>query len=148
MKELMIRDFTEKDLDRILDYREEVARISFPELTLDRKKAREFILTHIEKRPGTLKIAEVERKPVGFIRFRIEKGSFGDYGGIDIIFVEKSHRQQGTGRLLLETAEKWFMSKGIDRVEATITNTNAPSLSFFRSLGYAEKRTVLEKKLG
>jgi len=147
MKEVVIRDFKERDIEKILDYREESGRISFPELTIDRERAKGYIIGHVKKYPGTLKIAELDGKPVGFIRFHLEEGSFGDYGLIDIIFVEKSHREMGIGKLLIQEAEKWFHSKGIYRIEAVITNTNSPSINFFKSHSYSEKRTVFEKSL-
>jgi len=147
MEEVVIRYFTEKDMEQILDYREESGKISFPGLRVDRRRAKGYITDHVKKYPGTLKVAESDGKLVGFIRFHLEEGSFGDYGLIDIIFVEKSHRKQGIGKLLLQEAEKWFRSKGLSRIEATVTNTNMPSISFFKSHGYTEKRTVFEKSL-
>ncbi|MEM7815888.1 MAG: GNAT family N-acetyltransferase [Candidatus Aenigmatarchaeota archaeon] len=147
MKEVLIRDFIESDIEKILDYREESGRISFPELTIDRERAKGYIIDHVKKYPGTLKVAVLNGKTVGFIRFHIVEGSFGDYGLIDIIFVEEIHRRQGIGNLLLQEAEKWFRSKGLSRIEATITNTNIPSINFFKSRGYIEKRTIFEKKL-
>lgn len=145
---MLIRDFTEKDMEKLLDYREESGRISFPELRIDREKAKEFFLEHVRNYPGTLKVAELDGRIVGFIRFFPEEGSFGRYGIIDLIFVEKEHRKLGIGKLLMETAEKWFESNDISRIEATVTNTNTPSINFFKSHDYEERRTVLHKKLG
>jgi ribosomal protein S18 acetylase RimI-like enzyme len=66
---------------------------------------------------------------------------------IDLIFVDTEQRKRGVGKLLLETAEKWFESNGISHIEAVVTNTNAPSINFFKSMRYEEKRTVFEKRL-
>jgi ribosomal protein S18 acetylase RimI-like enzyme len=148
MEQVSIRDFVPADMEKILDYREESGRISFPELSIDRERERGFITEHVRKNPGTIKIAEAGGSPVGYIRFQVKPSSFGDYGLINAVFVDMEHRNGGVGKLLIKAAEEWLMSKGINRIEATITNTNAPSLGFFRSLGYAEKRTVFEKKLG
>jgi ribosomal protein S18 acetylase RimI-like enzyme len=144
---MLIRDFSEQDMEKLLDYREESAKISFPRMKIDREKARRFFLEHVEKYPGTLKVAELEGKIAGFIRFFPEEGSFGRYGMIDLIFVDKEHRKRGVGKLLLETAEKWFESSGISHIEAVVTNTNAPSINFFKSQGYEERRTVFNKRL-
>ena len=137
---MLIRDFSEQDMEELLDYREESAKISFPGMKIDREKARKFFLEHIEKYPGTLKVAELDGKIAGFIRFFPEEGSFGRYGMIDLIFVDKGQRKRGVGKLLLEDAEKWFASRGICRIEAVVTNTNLASLGFFRSSSTAPRR--------
>jgi ribosomal protein S18 acetylase RimI-like enzyme len=145
--DMLIRDFSEQDMEKLLDYREESAKISFPGMKIDREKAKKFFIEHIEKYPGTLKVAELDGKIAGFIRFFPEEGSFGRYGMIDLIFVDKEQRKRGVGKLLLETAEKWFESSGISHIEAIVTNTNAPSMNFFKSMRYEERRTVFEKRL-
>jgi len=144
---IIIRDFAPKDIERILDYREESARVSFPDLMLDREKAKGFLLEHAEKHPGTIRVAELGGRLVGFVRFLPEKGSFGDYGILDLIFVEEDFRKMGAGKALLQAAEEWFAARGISRIEAVVTKTNAASLGFFKSNGYEEKRAVLQKKL-
>jgi len=144
---IRIRDFLPGDLEKILRYREEVARESFPELKMESEKARKAILSQLENHPGTLKVAESEGKPIGYIMFTPKSGSLGKYGRITSIFVERPWRKQGVGALLLEEAEKSLLSKGINRIYAEITNTNKPSLDFFRKSGYKEKRTVVEKRV-
>jgi ribosomal protein S18 acetylase RimI-like enzyme len=147
MEKVKIRDLVPSDIENVLDYRQESGKISFQGQTIDRERERGSIKEHAEKYPGTIKVAEIGGKPAGYIRFELKKSSFGDYGLINAIFVEKDFRSGGLGKLLIKAAEEWFASMGIFSVEATITNTNLPSLSFFRSLGYLEKRTVVEKKL-
>jgi GNAT superfamily N-acetyltransferase len=133
-------------MEKLLEYREETAGISFPGIRMDRNNARKNILRHAEKHPGTIKIAESGGKPVGYIMFQPRKSSFGSYGHADTIFVEKAYRSQGVGALLLKSAEKWFRKKGIKRMNATITASNRTSLDFFREHGYRQTRVVVEKK--
>jgi ribosomal protein S18 acetylase RimI-like enzyme len=145
-RKITVRDFQEKDTERILEYREETACISFPGMNMDKEQSRKSILVHLKKYPGTIKVAEVKGKPIGYIMFQSKKGSLGSYGRINIIFVEKNYRKHGVGKLLLEAAEKWFRSQGIKRKEAVVTNSNISSCEFFRRHGYTERRTVFEKK--
>jgi ribosomal protein S18 acetylase RimI-like enzyme len=147
MEEARIRDFVPEDAESIVGYREESGRVSFPGLVIDRARERERIMEHAAKYPGTIKIAEIGGSVVGYVRFRVSESSFGDYGIIDAIFVESGLRKTGIGKLLQEAAERRLISMGVRDVEAVITNTNAPSLGFFKSVGYEEKRTVVEKRL-
>jgi ribosomal protein S18 acetylase RimI-like enzyme len=167
---IRIRDFVRSDTDDLLGFREATARISFPGLRFDMKKARKAILEHKKKHPGTIKVAEiverrrmqgrrrqetpskstppsVHRKAIGFIRFRPKSGSLGECGYVNTVFVEKPYRKHGVGSLLLKEAEAWFRSRGLGRIEATVTSSNAHSIDFFKGHGYREKRTIVEKKI-
>ncbi len=144
---IAIRDFHPGDLEKMLDYREETARISFPGLKMDREKSRRSMLLHIERNPGTVQVAEINGRPAGYVMFQPRRGSVGTYGRINIIFVEEGFRHKGVGKLLLDSAEEWLRSHGIKRTEAVITNSNIQSCDFFREHGYREKRTVFEKRL-
>ena len=143
---ITVRDFRPGDTGRLLEYRRETGGISFPGARMDRDNARKNILRHAEKHPGTIKVAESAGGPVGFVMFRPRKGSFGSYGHVDMIFVEKAFREHGVGALLLKSAEEWFRKKGTKRINATVTATNRHSLNFFGVHGYRKTRLILEKK--
>jgi ribosomal protein S18 acetylase RimI-like enzyme len=148
MKEkLKIRDFYPGDMEKLLDYREETAGISFPGMRIDRGQSRRSMLLHIQRNPGTIKVAEINGKAAGYVMFQPRRGSLGAYGRINIIFVEEGLRHKGVGKLLLDSAEKWLRSHGIKRMEAVVTNSNLRSCNFFREHGYREKRTVFEKRM-
>lgn len=148
MKEkITVRDFQEKDTEKMLEYREDTARISFPGMRMDREQSRRSMLLHIQRNPGTIKVAEINGRPAGYVMFQPRKGSIGTYGRINIIFVEEGFRHKGVGKLLLDSAEEWLRSHGIRRMEAVITNSNIQSCDFFREHGYREKRTVFEKRV-
>jgi ribosomal protein S18 acetylase RimI-like enzyme len=144
---ITVRDFIPSDTEKILKHREETACISFPGLKMDKEHSRKSMLFHLKKYPGTIKVAEAGGRAVGFIEFRPKSGSFGRYGYINIIFVEKNHRNHGVGKALLDSAEKWFLSAGIRCIKATVTNTNGQSLEFFRGEGFIPRRTVVEKRM-
>jgi len=144
---IRVRDFRSGDMEKLLDCREETARISFPRARMDREKSKRSILLHLKKHPGTIKVAESGGRPVGFIEFKPRSCSFGIYGYINIIFVEEKHRKHGVGKALLDCAEKWFLSRGISSIQATVTNTNNESLDFFREHGYPPRRVVVEKRI-
>jgi GNAT superfamily N-acetyltransferase len=148
MKErISVRNFSEGDAEKILDYREETACISFPGLSIDREKSRKCQLSHMKRHPGTIKVAESGGRQIGFIEFQPKSSPFGRYGCINIIFVDERHRGRGIGELLLREAEEWFCERGVSRINATITNMNRNSLDFFRKEGYIPRRMLVEKRL-
>jgi ribosomal protein S18 acetylase RimI-like enzyme len=144
---ITIRDFIPSDIGRLLDFREETGRISFPGQRMDRERTRRILLRHVERYPGTIKVALSGGRPVGFVRFQPKSGDFGKYGHINIIFVDEGHRHAGVGEMLLQEAERWLRKKGITHISAEITNANSPSLDFFRGHGYKGMRTVVEKRV-
>ena len=144
---IAIRDFQPGDMERILDFRAETGRISFPGQKMDRERTRRILLRHAERYPGTIKVALSGSRPIGFIRFQPKSGEFGKYGHINIIFVKQAFRRKGVGVLLLREAESWLRKNGIRTIDAEITNANSPSLDFFRGQGYKGTRTVMEKRV-
>jgi len=144
---ITVRDFRPADTERLMEFRRETGEISFPGKRMDRANARRNILRHAKKYPGTIKVAESDSGPVGYVMFRPSKSSFGSYGRLDIIFVEKAFRDRGVGALLLKEAEMWLRKKGMRRVSATVTATNRRSLGFFTGRAYRKKRLILEKAI-
>ena len=144
---IAIRNFEARDMERILEFREETAKESFPDLKMNKEEARKAIFRQMKRHPGTVKVAVSEGQPVGFVIFKAKNSSLGSYGRISTIFVEASYRKHGVGALLLKEAEKSLASRGIKHICADITSTNSPSLDFFREHGYRETRTVVEKKV-
>lgn len=134
-------------MEKLLEYREKTARISFPGIRMDRNNAKRTMLRHAEKHPGTIKVAESDGNPAGYIMFQPKKGSLGPYGHINTIFVEKTYRNRGVGALLLKEAEKRLRKKGLRRMNATVTATNRRSLDFFGEHGYRKTRIVVEKSV-
>jgi GNAT superfamily N-acetyltransferase len=145
---IIIRNLAPNDMDRILEFRKETARISFPGLKFSKEDARRTFILHDKKYPGTIKIACSGPLQIGFIMFKPKKGFLGPFGYIDIIFVKEAYRDKGVGALLLKEAESWFRRKGINRINATITDTNSHSRDFFRENGYKDTRIVVEKNIG
>lgn len=65
-------------------------------------------------------VAEIDDRPIGFsIANATEKTIFG-------LFVLPSFERQGAGRALIQAAENWLWSKGID--EIWLVTANNPSL--------------------
>lgn len=66
-------------------------------------------------------------------------------GRITAIAVLDSARGSGAGRMLVETAETHFKSRGIARMEVTSGDNHGAAHSFYRHLGYADNGVRFSK---
>lgn len=140
-----IRDINPKDIERVLRYKRESAKISFPGKKIDEEFIRKRIRKYINMEPGLIKILYDNGKPVGYVWLNIRKTTTGIIGAIDNIFIEEGYRGKGLATKLMKEAEKFFSSRGIKRIRTTVTITNKPSIGMCKKLGYREKRIIFEK---
>ena len=68
-------------------------------------------------------------------------------GRVTAIAVLDSARGSGAGRLLVETAEAHFHSRGIARMEVTSGDNHAAAHTFYRHLGYTDNGIRFSKAL-
>jgi ribosomal protein S18 acetylase RimI-like enzyme len=150
MKDLSMirfRDFEKGDTQRILEFKKESASVSFPSMEIDADFFRRRVLETIGSDPGSVKVAELDGKIVGYVYLEIKRALTGTVGYINHVFVSEPFRKSGLGSRLMRLAEDHLRSKGIKRIRVTVTNTNTASISLCKKLGYEEKRTILEKTL-
>jgi ribosomal protein S18 acetylase RimI-like enzyme len=60
------------------------------------------------------------------------------YGFIDTMAVSSGHRRQGIGEQMLARILEWFESRGIDRVELSVSARNEVGYSFWRKHGFRD----------
>lgn len=68
-------------------------------------------------------------------------------GRITAIAVLPGVRGTGAGRLLVETAERHFLRRGIKRLEVTSGDNHAAAHPFYRHLGYTDQGIRFAKEL-
>lgn len=144
---MQIRDFKLGDLETLVNFKKESVRISFPGKAYNLDLYRRSLLKAAEREPGTIKVAEEANRIVGYVWFCIKNSATGPHGVINHTFVRPDCRGRGISLKLMKVAEAWFRSKGINRIELQVSNSNLPSLRMCRKLGYKETRVVLEKSL-
>ena len=144
---LRFRNFVPGDLEHISRFKKESSEVSFPGSDIDLNIFKKKILEAVDRDDNYVKIAEMGGEIAGYVYFEIRNSITGRTGCINHIFVRRKYRESGLGRKLMSVAEDYLKSKGITRVRATVTKTNHASLGFCLSLGYREKRLILEKPL-
>jgi ribosomal protein S18 acetylase RimI-like enzyme len=141
---MMIRSFRNSDLNRIVEFKHQSVKVSFPGLDFDDKLFRKALLN---SGPGSVMVAEDNGTVIGYIFLKTKKTSTGKYGIIHHVFVDPDYRGRGIATTLMKKAEDHFRSLGLRRIRSTVTLSNEPSISMVRRLGYKEKRLILEKEL-
>jgi ribosomal protein S18 acetylase RimI-like enzyme len=75
-------------------------------------------------------------------------GHDGHRGTVYYVSVDPGRRGQDLGRLLMDAAEHWLVTRGIGKLNLLVRNENAKVHGFYQSLGYAvEPNTQFSKWL-
>ena len=65
----------------------------------------------------------------------------GDRGELMGLVVDGSVRRRGTGRMLVDAAEQWARSRGLDALTVRSNVTRELSHPFYEALGYVPEKT-------
>jgi len=84
-------------------------------------------------------IAEFQGKVVGLLAFHLTPllHVSGSLGRITAVVVDERFRGKGTGRQLIETAERWAWERDCTRIEVTSGEQRTQAHQFYQDLGYA-----------
>ncbi len=79
-------------------------------------------------------VAEKQGHVVGMatLQILISTAEGGYCGLIEDVVVDKNHRREGIGSLLLETTTEWAENEGLKRVQLLADKANVPAMEFYR----------------
>jgi len=146
---MRVRDFVPGDLEKICAFKEKSSEFSFPGKGVDIGIFKRQILRSLgKKRPDSIKVVETDDgSVVAYVRFGIKKTITGEHGSIKHVFVSRDYRGQGLATMLMKEAEAGLRALGLKDIKVVVTKTNEPSMMMCKSLGYREKRAILEKEI-
>lgn len=110
----------------------------------------EYFKAELKKKNSSVFIAE-DKKPVGIIiatyfkPLRISR--FARKGYISNLYVQKSYRNKGIGKNLLNTSLKWLKQNKVKYISLEIHLENKKALKFYRDLGFKDYTLKLAKKI-
>ena len=111
------------------------------------------MLGQCEKHDGKVLVAMVDDEIVGYVTVlcrvtndELEDGDY-EYGLVSDLVVLQPHRNKGLGRLLLDEAETFARARGVAWLRIGVLSDNRGALNLYRSLGFADRYTELEKDL-
>jgi ribosomal protein S18 acetylase RimI-like enzyme len=112
----------------------------------------DYVLKTVEKSDGKIFVVETGGIVAGFIVVMISEKedspavSLERFGYVMDLSVLREYQGRGLGNALMEKAEEYIRSKGLEWMQLDVTKDN-PALNFYLKSGYREKSTRLEKKL-
>lgn len=121
-------------------------RISNP-LNLMKKDIKDIL----NKTNHAIFIAEVEKKPIGYIDISIKRNPslyfIKKFGRIHYIYVKKSFRKKGVASELIKIADKWFKKKGVKDITLSVLFNNKKAYNIYKKRGYIDKSISMYKRL-
>lgn len=153
----MIREANIKDINAIVDLWEEmmnfhIQKSDLYEIKPDARQIYAYYLKEVLKSHESIVIVyEIENKIVGYLMAEesLNPPVYKEtkIGTIIEICVTEKHRNKGIGEELLAEIEKWFINKGINRIECMISDFNEISKSFWFKNMYKPYNLMCVKKL-
>jgi L-amino acid N-acyltransferase YncA len=142
---MKIRKATQKDIPAISGLIREMAKYhnkldKFYATSISKKALKSYIGEFLRDRNRVAIVAEENKKMVGYIL-----GSIRIYpvyisrtksGCLDEAFVDMNYRNKGIGKKLLSELVKWFKSKKIRDVVASVDARNETSIKIWKKLGF------------
>ncbi|MFO8055989.1 MAG: GNAT family N-acetyltransferase [bacterium] len=96
-------------------------------------------------------VAEQEGLVVGFVNgFRLTRPPMFEktaVGRINDIAVDRDHRRQGVGHLLLEAIFEEFDKMGFEYIDLTVDRDNVEAIEFYQSMGFTSRELHLIKRI-
>ncbi len=75
---------------------------------------------------------------IGVIRDQAPVFVRSRHGYIVDIYVDPAFRRKGVGRKLVEAAEEWFASRGLDHVRLRVSAANDSGIAFWKGIGFED----------
>lgn len=134
-----VRPATEDDLEEMLDLLETVVnegRWLGAEPPLDRAAQRERYLDRLDPTgPGQLLVAEAGGRLVGQVGLDLAPYNVASLA----MFVDRSWRQRGVGRALVEAAVDWSRRRGAHKLSLQVWPHNTAARALYRATGFVEE---------
>jgi len=107
---------------------------------------------YIQKEDAIALISETGGRPIACLLGKVEMTSFppsgvGEIGNIAVCWVSQEFRNQKIGSELVQEAEKWFATKGVNKIELSYMARNALAEKVWAKLGYKPFRTFAYKDI-
>ena len=98
----------------------------------------------LETKDSAVLVLETENSLIG----SVVVGFDGHRGWYYYLGITPDYQSAGNGRLLVEAAENWLISRGAPKAMLMVRNSNSKVIGFYEKLGYSvEETSVLGKRL-
>jgi ribosomal protein S18 acetylase RimI-like enzyme len=116
-------------------------------------REREYILEQLADEDVVIFIAEVNRQVAGLVHVVVQDTPPipilvpRRWAMVDSVVVKERFRRRGIGRVLMDEAQRWALSRGATDIELSVFEFNEPARAFYESLGYETIRRRMGRQL-
>lgn len=73
-------------------------------------------------------------------------GHDGHRGWVYYVAVDPDHQHKGYGRVIMDAAENWLRTRGIEKMQLMVRPDNRGVQAFYQSIGYFEQERIIYAK--
>ena len=105
-------------------------------------RSEEYIFSIIDNEEAAIFVAENNGQIIGLVHIYIQETPPipivvpQKYSMIDNLVVKREFRHSDAGRILIEKAHEWSLSKGVKQIALVIWEFNRGAIEFYEKLGY------------
>jgi ribosomal protein S18 acetylase RimI-like enzyme len=114
---------------------------------------REYFLSLLKNEQIAMFFAESAGQAVGLVAVLIRETPPNPvlvprrYAVVDTLAIRPAFHRKGVGRALMQQAEEWAASQGVEDIELNVFEFNQGAQAFYQRLGYATYNRKMNKKL-
>ena len=82
----------------------------------------------------------------GAIAASVLVGHDGHRGWVYYVAVDPDHQRRNFGRVIMQAAEDWLRTRGIEKLQLLVRPDNTAVSAFYESQGYGEQKRVIYAK--
>jgi ribosomal protein S18 acetylase RimI-like enzyme len=73
-------------------------------------------------------------------------GHDGHRGWVYYVATDPEHRHKGYGRAVMQAAEDWLRTRGVEKLQLMVRADNTRVQAFYESLGFGEQKRIIYAK--
>ncbi len=147
MSDATIRDFSERDVEKLTDLMRNlclITKVEFDPTRWQRSIKQQFQEADISH----FFVAELEGIAVGMALASVRRAASGErFGYIANLIVDSKYRGQRIGERLIRAAVDFFRQNHLDSVRVAVRKEFPEALNLLKKAGFCEKVTILEHKI-
>jgi ribosomal protein S18 acetylase RimI-like enzyme len=119
------------------------------DFTIDESKQRSGLKMMLDDNTNRcIMVAEINQRVVAMCsaQMLVSTAEGGLVALIEDLVIDKEHRGQGIGKILLLSVENWAVEKGSKRLQLLADRNNTPALDFYKAMNWNYTQLVCLRK--
>jgi len=151
-----IRKAQESDIESLLELSRQIGEFHYenaPNVFVQPlPEEREFLLKALNDSSRLFLVATLANKVCGFLTATINKNVLVPFlvkepiCRVGSIVIDKGHRSEGLGKVLMEHCHEWACSSGATEIRLEVMEFNERAQAFYMSLGYKTQSRIMSRE--